>query len=129
LIVLDTHVWLWWFDAPQRLSEAAREAIDHAPSLGVSTLSAWEMAMLVVRGRISLDRGVGPWVRQALAEPRIEPVAPSPEIAVAAGLLDPDRFPGDPADRMIFATARAMGATLITRDQAIRAFDPESTLW
>lgn len=85
--------------------------------------------MLVLRGRISLDRDVGAWVRQALAEPRIEPIAPSPEVAVAAGLLDPERFPGDPADRMIYATTRSLGATLVTRDRAIRAFDPALTLW
>ncbi len=85
--------------------------------------------MLVVRGRISLDRDVATWVRQALAQERSESLAPSQEVAVAAALLDPKRFPADPADRLIYATARALGATLITRDAAIRAFDPELTLW
>ncbi len=85
--------------------------------------------MLAARGRISLDREVGLWVRQALAEPRTESLAPSAEVALAAGLLDARSFPGDPADRLIYATARAAGATLLTRDQAIRAFDPASTLW
>lgn len=85
--------------------------------------------MLHVRGRISLDREVGRWVRQALAEPRVEPLAPSAEVAVVAGLLDARSFPGDPVDRLIYATARAHGATLLTRDEAIRAFDGQSTLW
>lgn len=85
--------------------------------------------MLVVRGRISLDREVGLWVRQALADTRIEVLAPSAQVAVAAGELDGLRFPGDPADRLIYATARSIGATLITRDVAIRAFDPALTLW
>lgn len=129
LIVLDTHAWLWWLTAPERLSGAAREAIDQASSAGVSTLSAWEIAMLVGRGRISLDREVSVWVRQAFADARIEPLAPSPEVAVAAGLLDAKGFPGDPVDRLIYATARSLGATLITRDRAIRMFDPRGTLW
>jgi PIN domain nuclease of toxin-antitoxin system len=115
--------------APEHLSDTARETISQASSIGVSTLSAWEIAMLQVRGRISLDREVGHWVRQAFAEPRVESLAPSPEIAVAAGLLDARSFPGDPIDRLIYATARAHEATLLTRDEAIRAFDAQSTLW
>ncbi|HEY2142648.1 MAG TPA: type II toxin-antitoxin system VapC family toxin [Solirubrobacteraceae bacterium] len=129
MIVLDTHAWLWWLTAPERLSDAAQEAIDQARSIGVSTLSAWEIAMLASRGRISLDRDVSLWVRQAFADARIESLAPSFEIAVAAGLLDTKDFPGDPVDRLIYATARAADARLITRDRAIRAFDPETTLW
>lgn len=129
MIVLDTHVWLWWLSAPARLSRAAGKAIEQAPRIGVSTLSAWEVAMLAIRGRISLDRDVGLWVRQALADERIESLAPSADVAVAAGLLDAHSFPGDPVDRLIYATARSTGATLITRDAAIRAFDSASTLW
>jgi PIN domain nuclease of toxin-antitoxin system len=129
VIVLDTHAWLWWLTTPDRLSRAAGEAIEQAPRIGVSTLSAWELAMLVARGRISLDRDVGVWVNQALAGERVESLAPGPEVAVAAGLLDPRGFPGDPVDRLIYATARATGSTLVTRDAAIRAFDPRSTLW
>jgi PIN domain nuclease of toxin-antitoxin system len=129
VIVLDTHAWLWWLTAPERLSRAAGEAIDQAPSIGVSTLSAWEVATLVARERISLDRDMGLWVRQALADARIESLAPTAEVAVAAGLLDSRNFPGDPVDRLIYATARSIGATLITRDEAIRAFDSTATLW
>ncbi len=85
--------------------------------------------MLVARGRISLDRDVSVWVSQALAGERVESLAPSTEVAVAAALLDARSFPGDPVDRMIYATARSSGATLLTRDSAIRAFDSASTLW
>ncbi len=129
MIVLDTHIWLWWVAAPERLSAAALEAIQRSPAIGISTLSAWEITMLNARGRISLDRDVSLWVRHALADRRIEPLAPSTEVAVAAGLLDAARFPGDPIDRLIYATARSTGATLLTRDRAIRMFDPERTLW
>lgn len=129
MIVLDTHAWLWWMAEPERLSEPARTAIDQASSIGVSTLSAWEVAMLTVRGRIALDRDVGLWVKQALADTNVAPLPPSAEIAVAAGLLDAKNFPGDPIDRLIYATAQAARARLVTRDSAIGAFDPESTIW
>jgi len=77
--------------------------------------------MLEARGRISLDRPVLAWVRQALARPRVELRPLTPQIAVAAAKLD--GLTGDPADRMIYATATATGATLITKDHAIAAFD------
>lgn len=129
MIVLDTHVWLWWLSAPERLSGAAAEALDQSAKIGVSTLSAWEIAMLATRGRVTLDRDVSTWVGQGLADERVEALAPGAQVAVAAGLLDAASFPGDPVDRLIYATARSIGATLITRDRAIRGFDPQGTLW
>jgi PIN domain nuclease of toxin-antitoxin system len=129
VIVLDTHAWLWWMSSPERLSDAAREAIAGAPAVGVSTLSAWEVAMLAARGRISLDRDVVVWVKRALAQERVQPIAPDVEVALEAALLDARSFPGDPADRFIYATARAVDAPLVTRDAQIRAFDPSTTVW
>lgn len=129
MIVLDTHAWLWWLSAPDRLSDSATDAIGSASQIGVSTLSAWEVAMLVARGRIALDRDVSAWVDQGLADERVEALAPSAKVAVKAGLLDAKGFPGDPVDRLIYATARSLGATLITRDRAIRSFDTQGTLW
>lgn len=129
MIVLDTHVWLWWTAQPDRLSQTARRAIEAAERIGVSTLSAWEVAMLTVRRRIELDRDVDIWVGQALARPRVEPLPPTASIAVAAGLLDASAFPGDPIDRLIYATALATRGTLVTRDRAIRDYDPRTTVW
>jgi PIN domain nuclease of toxin-antitoxin system len=129
VIVLDTHAWLWWMSSPERLSDDAAASIADASAIGVSTLSAWEVAMLASRGRISLDRDVGLWVKRALAEQRVEPLAPGVEITLDAGLLDARGFPGDPADRFIYATARAVDAPLVTRDARIRAFAPSTTLW
>jgi PIN domain nuclease of toxin-antitoxin system len=59
----------------------------------------------------------------------VRAVAPDQDAAVAAALLGRDGFHGDPADRLIYATTRALGATLVTRDEAMRRFDPERTLW
>jgi predicted nucleic acid-binding protein len=65
----------------------------------------------------------------AVGDDQAGALAPTPEVAVTAGLLDARSFPGDPVDRLIYATARSVGAILITRDEAIRAFDPTTTLW
>jgi PIN domain nuclease of toxin-antitoxin system len=129
VIVLDTHAWLWWLAEPARLSRAARRAIDEAETIGVSAISAWELAMLVRRRRISLDRDVGAWVRQALAPARVRQQPLTADVAVAAGLLDGDGFPGDPADRFIYATAQALRAPLVTRDEAIRRYDARTAVW
>jgi PIN domain nuclease of toxin-antitoxin system len=129
LIVLDTHAWLWWLADPDRLSDAARAATADATAIGVSTVSAWELATLVRRRRIELDRDVRDWVRRAFAEERVSALAPSAEVALAAALLDERTFPRDPADRLIFATARALDAPLVTRDANIRGFAPSETIW
>lgn len=128
LIVLDTHAWIWWRDDPRRLSRAAARAIADADHIGVSSLSVWEFAMLVRRGRISLDREIARWVRQALADVRVSVLAPGEDVALTAALLG-DGFPGDPADRLIYAAARHAGATLVSRDARIARFDPSRVVW
>jgi PIN domain nuclease of toxin-antitoxin system len=129
VIVLDTHAWIWWLSAPERLSPAARDTIANATALGVSTLSVWELATLERKGRISLDRDVRDWVRRALSDDRVAAIAPGADVAVAAARLDPQAFPGDPADRFIYATARSLETPLVTRDARLREFDPAGTIW
>jgi PIN domain nuclease of toxin-antitoxin system len=129
VIVLDTHAWLWWVAEPERLSRGAREAIDRSERLGVATISCWEIAMLVEAGRIELDRTVETWIEQALADARTQSLQLTSAVAVRAALLGREQFVGDPADRIIYATARDAGASLITRDTALRAFDPRGTVW
>ncbi len=129
MIVLDTHAWLWWVDNPERLSDAARQAIRSADQVGVSTFSCWEVARLVERGRLELDRELRVWVRQALAHDQAEEVAITAEIAIRAAQLDRDRFPDDPADRIIYATAEILGSPLITRDKRIAEFDSARAIW
>ena len=128
-VLLDTHAWLWWSADRGRLSDAAAGAIDDAETIGVSSVSCWELAMLVSKGRIELDRDPRRWIRQALAQPGVLAIPLTPSAAADAGLLSGDGFPGDPADRMIYATARERGAKLISKDSAIRAFDPRGVLW
>jgi len=85
--------------------------------------------MLEQRGRISLDRGVARWVRQALAHERVEPLPLTGALAVEAALLEREGFVGDPADRIIYATARELGAQLATKDERMRDFDARRAVW
>ena len=128
MIVLDTHVWLWLRSEPERVPQAVRRRAE-ADGAALATVSCWEVATLARLGRISLDRDVSVWVDQALAErPSIEAIALDPAVAVAAGQLD-DRFPGDPADRIILATARLLRCSLATGDRRLRSYAPDETIW
>jgi PIN domain nuclease of toxin-antitoxin system len=129
VILLDTHAWIWWVSSPEQLSPAAREAIEGAHELGVSPISCWELATKVSRGKLRLDRDLEVWVHQALARPRVTVAGLLPEIAVAAGRLGSQGFHGDPADRMIVATAMHHDSLLVTKDGAIREFTPVRTVW
>jgi PIN domain nuclease of toxin-antitoxin system len=126
VIVLDTHAWLWWTAAPQKLSRAAARAIDRAHRVGVSAACVFELAELVERNRVALDAPTRTWIREALARERVEPLAVMPEIAIDAAQL---RFVGDPFDRLIYATAVAEDALLVTRDERLREFDAKRTVW
>lgn len=121
IVLLDTHAWVWLLNGDPRIGRKARNAIERSLSeeaVLLSVISPWEVAMLVSKGRLALDRDVGEWVHAAvdLAGIRIEPI--SPEIAVASTRL-PGSMHADPADRMIVATARHLGAVLVTDDQLL----------
>ena len=123
-MLLDTHAFVWLLNGNERLGRKARKAIQRSleeAAVLVSAISPWEIAMLVGKGRLVLDRDVGEWLRAALALPgvRLEPL--SPEVAVASTRL-PGALNSDPADRIIAATARHLGATLITEDRLLLAY-------
>ena len=126
MIVLDTHAWLWAVDAPDRLSRSAAEALARTDRIGVCTVTVFELVGLVLKRRVKLGGPVRDWIRDALAPSQFEALPLSTEIALDAAQL---RFTGDPIDRIIYATARAANARLVTRDEQLRAFDPERTLW
>jgi len=128
LIVLDTHAWIWWVADPARLSTAARKAIEKEGVRGICAISVWELAVLIQRGRLVLDRDVADWVRDALAVPGVEVLPLTPEIALAAGGPAFDLH-GDPADRMIAATTLAHRARLVTKDERLRAVQGLDTVW
>jgi PIN domain nuclease of toxin-antitoxin system len=129
LIVLDTHALLWLAASPEHLSHAAREAVDAEEERGVATISVQEIAYLAARGRIRLDRPPARWIADALRTCELAALPLTTPIALRAGALDPARFHGDPADRIIYATALEHGARLLSRDARITAFDPARVLW
>ena len=131
MIVLDTHALVWWVNGSPALSARARREIRGTLANGpahASTISAFEIRTAVRRGRLDLGVPVEQWFAdlRALPELRFEPV--SPEIAVLAGSFDEDA-PGDPADRLIAATALALGAKLVTADAKLRRFAKVTTVW
>lgn len=117
-LLLDTHVFVWLLAGNARLGLKARSAIQSAAEAGelfVSAITPWEIAVLVSKGRLLLDQDVADWIRAALGQPgiRLEPL--SPEVAVASTRL-PGNIHPDPADRIIAATARHLGARLVSAD-------------
>jgi PIN domain nuclease of toxin-antitoxin system len=119
LLLLDTHCWLWaQLGVPRRLSRTAVAAIRDAESTGalrISMISIWEVAMLEKRGRIALPRNIRSWIDEALKQPGVSIAPLTPEIAIESVHL-PGDLHGDPADRILVATARVLGATLLTKD-------------
>jgi PIN domain nuclease of toxin-antitoxin system len=120
MIVLDTHVWIWWVHGEDRLSEAQTEIIkaNETSLIGVSAISCWEAAKLVQYGRLELPSPLQEWFSQALSYPGIRLLELTPEIAIESTLL-PGDFHRDPADQIIVATARVHGCALVTSDAKI----------
>jgi PIN domain nuclease of toxin-antitoxin system len=123
MIVLDTHIWVWWVHGDAQLPPNYQAYIQahEAGGLGTSAISCWEVAKLVERGRLTLPCPVDEWLQQALAYPGMQLLPLSPEVAVASTQL-PEGFHRDPADQIIVATARVYGCPLVTLDQEIRAY-------
>jgi PIN domain nuclease of toxin-antitoxin system len=131
VIVLDTHVLIWWLTDASKLSPPAKKAIAAAArdnALAISSISLFEIATLVRRERLRLAIDLSRWLGALLSLPQlnIEPI--STEIAWTAGAYAVG-VPGDPADRIIVATAQALGASLVTADDGLRAGAPIDTIW
>ncbi len=124
-LVMDTHVWVWLVQGDNRI-RTVLPAINEATARGrlrVSAISAWEIGMLVAKGRLELSADPLDWVERALSAPGIPLVALTPRIAIEATRLPgPPDLRGDPADRIIAATARVLGARLLTRDVSLLAY-------
>jgi len=116
-LLLDSHVLHWWAAEPERLSRAAAQALDGANDLAVASITWFELAWLARHDRIVVAVPIRTWL-EAMAE-SVRTIATTPAIADAAVSL-PTSFPGDPADRLIFATAIEHGLRLVTKDRRIR---------
>jgi PIN domain nuclease of toxin-antitoxin system len=128
VIVLDTHAWIWWVTAPERLGKKATRAIKKASRVGIPAISVWEIATKAQRGKLKFDRPYPIWLDQALAEdPRTELIALVPRIAIATAGLPWAHT--DPADRMIVATALVHQIPLVTADERIWESQLVSCIW
>lgn len=131
VLLLDTHVWLWLMNGDRALRGSpalpAIEAAAHGGQVGVAAISVWEVGMLESKGRIVLPMDGMLWVEKALGAPGVHLIPLSPEIALQSTRL-PGAFHGDPADRMLVATARCEGCVLVTRDQRILDYGAQGLL-
>jgi len=120
MIILDTHIWIWWVHQPDLLTEIQIETIAAQESeiIGVSAISCWEIAKLVEYQRLALPCSLEEWFEEALNYPGIELISLSPKIAIESTRL-PGNFHKDPADQIIVATARIYNCPLVTLDKKI----------
>ena len=121
-VLLDTHFWVWWLTPTSPLSAAERRALDNLAEqrkLAISAISLWEVQMLHARKRLELPVSLAEWLGLATDENLVALLPINLDVVLALDQL-PASFHGDPADRVIVATARAMAMSLATRDAAIR---------
>jgi len=116
-VLLDSHVLHWWSSEPDRLSRAAAQAIERADELAVASITWFELAWLVHNERIVLTIPIRAWLEELARQART--AGTTPAIAATAVSL-PSSFPGDPADRLIYATAIEHGWPLVTKDERLR---------
>ena len=129
MIVLDTHIWVWWVHGDERLTRTQTEVIEvnEADVIGVSAISCWEIAKLVERGRLEVSCSLEEWFEDALSYPGIHLLELTPEIAIESTQL-PGEFHRDPADQMIVATARVYGCPLVTSDGRLLEYSHVETI-
>ena len=129
MILLDTHIWVWWVDESPRLSEQQHMLLQtHQPDgLGVSIMSCWEVAKLVEYQRLKLACPVEQWISGALAQPGVQPVDLTTRIVIESTQL-PGKFHRDPVDQLLVATARVYDLALVTTDRKIIQYEHVHTL-
>ena len=128
MVLLDTHAVLWYFDDPKRLSSKSLNEIKKSSNLAISAISAWEISLLVQKGRLSLKYDVNQWMAFLSENPMVQWIDISSTIAIKSLNL-PGSFHQDPADRFIVATAILYGIPIITKDQSIQDYIHVETIW
>ncbi len=126
MIVLDTHILIWWLNEDTRLSKKHLETINKAENIFISVITLWEIAKLVEHGRIKLTIDVQEWLNVIVSSPKIQVVELLVEIIVESTRL-PGSFHKDPADQLIVATSRVLNCNLLTEDDKILKYEHVQT--
>ncbi len=132
MIVLDTHILVWWCSGDSRLSAKAESRIEQAMKAGeeilISSITAWEIAMLVAKERLTLTMTVDSWLDTVAEIEAVTFVPLDNKVALESTRL-PGEFHKDPADRMIVSLARTLSAPLITADEKILNYPHVKTVY
>ncbi|MEO6081381.1 MAG: type II toxin-antitoxin system VapC family toxin [Steroidobacteraceae bacterium] len=131
MILLDTHALVWWLDGSRKLPARTRRSCQQAArkrELATSAASILEVATLVRRNRLRFSMSFEEWLAEVKVLPELTIAAVTADIAAVAGSYG-DSVHGDPADRLIIATAQLSDATLVTGDTAIRSMKLVRTIW
>jgi PIN domain nuclease of toxin-antitoxin system len=131
--VLDTHVWLWWHIAPDRLSPKVAEILSpsqrrEGDEFLLSAISTWEFSKLLEKKRLTLTVDPEVFLEKAMAMPGLRLVPITPRIAYRSTQL-PQPFHRDPGDQIIVATARDWDVALITKDDLLQKYPFVRTYW
>jgi len=127
-LLLDTHVWFWALQSPEKLGKHCRAALESgANGLVVATISTIELGQLLTTERIVFSGTLESWARRGIESLGLQTVELSQAIALLAYAL-PAAFHKDPTDRMLVATAIHHGLTLVTADERILAYPHVMTL-
>ena len=128
MIILDTHVFVWWAASRAKVSPRARRAIEKDRQPAICDISLWEVAKLVSLGRLKMDRDVEVWLDQAVEETGLEVIPIDAAIAARSNRIAAN-FHGDPADQLIAATALERGVPLVTADEKLLASSALKAVW
>ncbi|MBL4909649.1 MAG: type II toxin-antitoxin system VapC family toxin [Alteromonadaceae bacterium] len=132
MIVLNTHILIWWVSANNKLSEPAQKAITHELNNKgetlISSITAWEISMLVTKNRLNLTMDIDSWLQLVSEIEQVKFMPVNNKVAIESTRL-PGEFHKDPADRMITALARTLSIPLITADKKIRRYQHVNTIW
>lgn len=132
MIVIDTHIMVWWVSGDKSLSRAAAKAIKDTLAQGseviISSISAWEVSMLIAKGRLVLSMDVESWLDEVAQIDGVRFMPVDNEIGIKSTMM-PGEFHKDPADRMIVATARKLAVPLVTADEKIIEYEHVKTIW
>lgn len=130
MILLDTHTWIWSHSETKLLSDNVKNVIKKTPpdQRAIASISIWEFAMMVAKGRIEVRIDPKRWLNSAIGNSGLLVIELTPEIAVESCNL-PGGFHKDPADQIIVATARTRDLKLLTKDREILQYPHVRAIW